>query len=91
MDNFIVRALKIKQQDKFAIYSFFIEAKDIFKIADISRLKRDENDKIIGLQRKDIKKHINDITEYLNTDDVLFPNAIILAISNRVAFHKIRG
>lgn len=91
MDKLIVRSLKIQQQNKFDIYSFFIEAKDIMEIADISRLKRDKNDNLVGLQRKEIKKHVNDIVDYLNSDNVLFPNSIILAISDKVIFHKTRG
>lgn len=91
MDELIIRTLRIKQNDKYDIYSFFIEAKDIVEIADISRIKRDDNDNLIGLQRKEVKKHVNDITEYLNSENVLFPNSIILAISDEVVFTKARG
>jgi DGQHR domain-containing protein len=91
MNKLIVRAIKVKQANKFDIYSFFIQAKDILEVADISRLKRDENNELIGLQRKEIKKHVNDIADYLNSDNVLFPNSIILAISDKVSFHKTRG
>lgn len=91
MDSLTVRTLKIKQQEKYDIYSFFIEAKDIIKIADISRIRRDDNDNLIGLQRKEVKKHVNEITDYLNSDDVLFPNSIILAISDEIIFTKARG
>lgn len=91
MDELIVRTLKITQQNKYDIFSFFIEAKDIIRIADISRIKRDSNDNLVGLQRKEVKKHVKDITDYLDSDNVLFPNSIILAISDEVTFTKARG
>jgi len=91
MDELVVRTLKIKQNEEYEIYSFFIEAKDIIEIADISRIKRDDNDNLIGLQRKEVKKHVNDIVEYLDGSNVLFPNSIILAINEEVIFKPARG
>ena len=38
-----VRALKTLQGEN-EIYSFFINGQDIFKVADISRISRDETD-----------------------------------------------
>lgn len=90
MKDFTIRALETKQNDQ-TLYSFFIPAKEILNLADISRIHRDEEGKLQGLQRKEVKKHINDILEYLNTDDVLFPNSILLAINEEVKFTKVRG
>jgi len=91
MKSLIVRALKINQTDKYEVYSFFLEARDILDIADISRVQRDREGKLIGLQRNEVKKHVIEITKYLDGDDVLFPNAITLAINEKVHFTKIRG
>lgn len=91
MNKIIVRSLQIKQTNKYEVYSFFLEANDILHIADISRVNRDNEGNLIGLQRDEIKKHVNEITEYLNGNDVLFPNSIILAINEKVSFTKIRG
>lgn len=90
MNEFTIRALETKQNEK-NIYSFFIPAKEILKLADISRIHRDNKGKLQGLQRKEVKKHINDILEYLNTENVLFPNSILLAINEEVKFTKARG
>ncbi len=90
MDRLLVRALETKQNNQI-LYSFFIPAKDILEFADISRIHRDEDGNLQGLQRKEVKKHVNDILEYLNTDDVLFPNSILLAINDDVKFTKTRG
>ncbi|MGV6830569.1 MAG: DGQHR domain-containing protein DpdB [bacterium] len=90
MNEYAIRALETKQLDN-TLYSFFIPAKDILSFADISRIHRDEKGKLQGLQRKEVKKHVNDILEYLNSNEVLFPNSILLAINDEVKFTKIRG
>ena len=92
MNNTIsIRAIATKQGNNTEIYSFFLRAKDLLRIADISRIKRDEDGSLQGLQRSEIKKHVNDILEYLNGNEVLFPNSIILAINNDVKTTKARG
>lgn len=89
-DSIKVRALRTKQGEN-AIYSFFIKGQDIFKVADISRISRDESGQLKGLQRKPIQRHIAGIIEYLKQDNILFPNAIILALGPRIKFNQSRG
>ena len=89
-DSIMVRALKTKQGEN-EVYSFFINGQDIFKVADISRISRDESGELKGLQRKPIQRHIAGIVEYLKQDKILFPNAIILALDPRVKFNQSRG
>ena len=73
-----IRALRTYQGEN-EVYSFFIDGRDIFKIADITRISRDDAGELKGFQRKSIQNHISGIVEYLHQKDVLFPNAIILA------------
>jgi len=61
------------------------------KISEISRVSRDDAGKLIGYQRPEVKKHIHDIVDYLNSDGILFPNSIILAMSSRAKFTSSRG
>ncbi len=89
--NLQIRALKTIQQKKTEVYSFFIPGERITEIADISRIHRDENDVLEGFQRKAIKQHVNNIVEYLDGGDILFPNAIILALSPEIEFKQARG
>lgn len=85
------RALRIEQNDKHPLYVFCLTGDEILEIADISRLSRDDAGKLIGYQRADVKRHIQDIVEYLNSDNILFPNSLILALSSKVKFHVSRG
>jgi len=87
----VVRALHTTQGSGLDVYAFFIKGGDIVRVADISRIERDANDALKGFQRPEIRQHVKGIVEYLNQGDVLFPNAIILALSPDVKFAASRG
>lgn len=90
-DKLQVRALKTIQSEDTALYAFFIPGELIMEIADISRIARDENDKLEGFQRKAIQQHVKSIADYLDQGKVIFPNSIILAFSPEVQFRQSRG
>ena len=85
------RALRIEQNDKHPLYIFCLTGDEILAVADISRLSRNDVGKLIGYQRPQVKRHIQDIVEYLNSDNILFPNSLILALSSKVRFRASRG
>ena len=95
MDNgekyLILRALRTTQASGIDVYSFFVPGGMVMEIADISRVHYDEMESLQGFQRKEIKNHVNNIVEYLNRMDVLFPNAIILALGQEIDFKQARG
>src|SRR5262245_46992778 len=86
-----VRALKTTQGPGTGVFSFFIPGADIVRVADISRIARDEHESLRGFQRKEIQSHVRGIVDYLDKGNVLFPNAIILAFSPEVVFKQSRG
>jgi DGQHR domain-containing protein len=85
------RALRIEQNDKHPLYVFCLTGDEILAVADISRLSRNDDGKLIGYQRPHVRRHIQDIVEYLNSDNILFPNSLILALSSKVRFRASRG
>jgi len=87
----VVRALHTTQGQGLDVYAFFIRGGDIMKIADISRVERDEHDTLKGFQRPEIQQHVKEIVEYLDQGNVLFPNSLILAMSPEVRFTASRG
>jgi len=91
IDELVIRALHTVQGEGLDVYSFFIRGPDVVRIADISRVERDANEKLKGFQRPEIRAHVNGIVDYLNQGNVLFPNAIILALSPEVRFIASRG
>lgn len=86
-----VRALRTRQGSGVNVFSFFIKGSEIARVAEISRISRDDDDSLKGFQRKEIQNHVKGIIEYLDRGDVLFPNAIILALSPEVSFKQSRG
>jgi len=87
----VVRALRTTQGQGLDVFAFFIRGADIVRLADISRVERDEADALKGFQRPEIRSHVKGIVEYLNQGNVLFPNSIILAMSPEVRFVAARG
>jgi len=90
-NEIIVRALRTYQGNNVEVFAFFIYGSDITRIADISRITRDEGDELKGFQRSEIKNHVKSIIDYLNSTNALFPNAIILAFGKGVEFKQSRG
>jgi DGQHR domain-containing protein len=84
------RALQIKQNDSCPLYLFSLTGDDLQRIAEISRISRDDAGTLIGYQRPEVKRHVQEIVEYLNGKDVLFPNSLILALTTKVRFVKSR-
>ncbi len=89
--SLVIRALHTTQGEGLDVYAFFIKGSDIVRVADISRIERDAQDLLKGFQRPEIRQHVKGIVDYLNQGDVLFPNAIILALSPAVKFAASRG
>lgn len=90
-NEIVIRALHTIQGEGLDVYAFFIKGSDIAKFADITRISRDDKDKLHGFQRPEIKAHVKGIIDYLDQTNVLFPNAVILAISPEVKFSPSRG
>lgn len=89
-EKVVVRAIKAEQGNKVDVYSFFLFGSDLSRIADISRIARDDSE-LRGFQRKEIKAHVRSIVDFLDSGPVLFPNAIILALSPEAKFKFSRG
>lgn len=85
------RALRIEQCEGHPLYLFALTGEELLAVAEISRVSRDEAGKLIGYQRAEVKRHVQEIVDYLNSDKVLFPNSLILAMSSSVHFVASRG
>lgn len=89
--DIVVPALRTEQGNGISVYAFFMPGAQITHIADISRIGPDKEGSLRGFQRREIRTHVRSIVSYLNQGDVLFPNAIILAMSADAAFVRSRG
>jgi DGQHR domain-containing protein len=85
------RALRVSQDTEHPLYLFALTGGELLQIAEISRVSRDVEGKLIGYQRPEVKRHIQNIIEYLDSGNVIFPNSVILALSSDVSFKETRG
>ncbi len=90
-EEIVVYALRTEQKKGVDTFACFLPGSSIMEIADISRVTRDDQDHLKGFQRKEIQSHVKNIVEYLDQGNVLFPNAILLALSPEVKFKQKRG
>jgi DGQHR domain-containing protein len=85
------RAIRVIQSPEHPIYMFALNADELELVAGISRVERGKDGELLGYQRPEVKKHVKAIAEYLDSDNVLFPNSIILALSSSCTFKQVRG
>jgi DGQHR domain-containing protein len=80
--------IKTEQTPGKPIYSFVVDGKKIPQFATISRIKRDEDHKLVGYQRPEVEDHINDIKLYLDSQDAVLPNSLVIAFQKKLCFEK---
>ncbi|ATE52688.1 DGQHR domain-containing protein DpdB [Actinosynnema pretiosum] len=85
------RALRVEQHPDIPLYVFALAAEEVAEVADIARISRDEAGKLLGYQRPEKKQHVKQILEYLDSDEVLFPNGLIMALPASVRFRSSPG
>jgi DGQHR domain-containing protein len=85
------RALRVEQGGNQSLFLFTLTGEELLKVADISRVSRDNAGKLIGYQRPEVKRHIKNIVEYLDSKSVFFPNSLILALPSSIKFKEARG
>src|SRR5262249_4085322 len=82
--------LRLDQNESHPLYLLSLTPEEITAVADITRLDRGASGKLLGYQRGEVSRHIRDIVTSLNSDDILFPNSLILAFSSQVTFCTLR-
>src|SRR5690348_960278 len=90
--EFVIRAVRTQQADGVNVFAFFLSGPDILRVADIATVHREsEGGTLQGFQRPEIRSHVKQIADFLDHGPVLFPNAIILALSPEIDFRGSRG
>jgi DGQHR domain-containing protein len=79
-------ALEVRQGRKRVLFSFAVDGKLLSSFATVSRLHREVDDEIGGYQRPEVLSHIAEIRDYLESQDPMIPNAIVIAFDTRVRF-----
>ena len=79
-------ALEITQGPKRMFYSFAVDGKLLPAFTTVSRIHRNGDNLLAGYQRPEVLSHIAEIRNYLESNDPLLPNAIVIAFDDRVKF-----
>ncbi len=82
-------ATRIEQSPGRVLYSFVVDGKKLRSFASISRVRRDEDNALLGYQRPEVVSHINEIRSYLESETPMVPNALVLAFDHRITFEPI--
>jgi DGQHR domain-containing protein len=84
-------ALEIRQGDFRRLYSFAVDGKILARFAAISRVGRDDEHQIRGYQRPEVLSHIAEIRRYLESENPMIPNAVVVAFDRRLRFEPAKG
>jgi DGQHR domain-containing protein len=85
-DELRVLAIETKQNSERTVYTFSVDGKLIPSFATVSRIRRDDNDHIAGYQRPEVRSHINEIRNYIESETPMIPNSVVIAFDPRVRF-----
>jgi DGQHR domain-containing protein len=84
-------ALEVRQGPTRTVYSFAVDGKKLPLFATVSRIHRDDEAAIQGYQRPEVLSHIASIRRYLESDEPMIPNALVVAFDKRVVFEPDRS
>lgn len=79
-------ALKLQQTSHRELFAFAVDGRMLSRVAAVSRVKRDDDRSLEGYQRPEVLSHIGEIREYLESEDPMLPNAVVVAFDHTVRF-----
>ena len=85
------KALKVLQKGDRCVYLLSLKGSELLELAGVSRVSRDDSGKLIGYQRVEVRRHVREIADYLETPDMLLAHPIILSFNSDVKFVSSRG
>lgn len=82
MKTFEYNAIIPRQSESYKVCTFCAPASEIFQFATIDRISRDNKGAVKGFQRPQVSNHIQQIRDYLQKDEAILPNAVVVAFLN---------
>src|ERR1700692_756405 len=82
--TFTFRGVRARQSSSHDVISIAARASEVLQFARIDRAGRTSTGALTGFQRPQIASHINEIRDYLRTDDAVLPNPIVVAFVGNV-------
>lgn len=85
------RALKVDQGFGKHLFLFTLSGNELLEISSISRISRDDEGRLVGYQRPEVRKHVQDISNYLQSPGMIFAHPIIISLNSTARFVSSRG
>jgi DGQHR domain-containing protein len=79
-------ALQFQQGHERTLYTFVADGKLIPTFTTVSRIKRQADQNVYGYQRPESLAHIAEIRNYLNSENPMIPNALVVAFDETIRF-----
>jgi DGQHR domain-containing protein len=86
-----VPAIRVRQGAGREVFSFAVDGKVLSQFSAISRIRGGGVEDLKGYQRPEVMSHIAEIQRYLESNDAILPNAIVLALTPSVIFNVLPG
>ena len=81
-------AIGARQSEHHRVFTFAAQASEILAFATIERAARDDAGTLSGFQRPQIAEHIREIRRYLERDEAVLPNPIVVAFVGGVEVQR---
>jgi DGQHR domain-containing protein len=91
MTRYSYPAIVPRQSDKYTVFAFCARASDVLEFARIDRIGRRADGSLKGFQRPQVAAHISEIRAYLQHDDAVLPNSIVIAFTEGVRLRSQGG
>jgi DGQHR domain-containing protein len=85
------KALKVDQKGNRSVFLLSLKGQELLDLAGVSRVNRNDDGKLIGYQRAEVRRHVREIADYLDAPDMLLAHPIILSFNSGVRFVSSRG
>lgn len=84
MSAYEYHAILPRQSARYTVFAFCARANDVLSFATIDRIGRREDGTLKGFQRPQVAAHIKEIRAYLEHDDAILPNSIVVAFTRGI-------
>ncbi|MCB9759488.1 MAG: DGQHR domain-containing protein [Alphaproteobacteria bacterium] len=91
MPQLEIPALAMSQSPGRQIFAFGVDGKMVPHFAQVFQASRDGAGSLSGYQRHQVRKHIDEIRLYVESERPMIPNAVVLAFSDEVRFEPLAG
>jgi DGQHR domain-containing protein len=84
MSRYEYHVILPRQSDRYTVFAFCARAEDVLRFAEIDRIGRTKEGALKGFQRPQVAAHIKEIRAYLERDDAVLPNSVVVAFTRGV-------